>query len=62
MKPNLVIKTLTFIKNFVLVDKNKHIRKTHNRLNKSTTNQLITDVKTLKKSAMNITHHQSKSV
>lgn len=35
--------------NFVLVDKNKHIRGIYNGLNKTSVNQLIADIKTLKK-------------
>ena len=35
--------------NFVLVDKNRHIRGIYNGLNKSSINQLIADIKTLKK-------------
>ena len=35
--------------NFVLVDKNKHIRGIYNGLNKASVNQLIADVKTLEK-------------
>ncbi len=35
--------------NFILVDKNKHIRGIYNGLNKSSVKQLITDIKTLKK-------------
>ena len=34
--------------NFVLIDKNRHIRGIYNGLNKTSVNQLITDVKTLK--------------
>lgn len=34
--------------NFVLIDKNKHIRGIYNGLNKASVNQLIKDVKTLK--------------
>lgn len=34
--------------NFVLVDKNRHIRGIYNGLNKTSINQLITDIKTLK--------------
>lgn len=34
--------------NFVLVDKNKHIRGIYNGLNKTSINQLIADIKTLK--------------
>ncbi|MGY0391159.1 SCO family protein [Bizionia sp. KMM 8389] len=34
--------------NFVLVDKNKHIRGIYNGLNKTAVNQLIADIKTLK--------------
>ncbi|WP_236973107.1 SCO family protein [Membranihabitans marinus] len=34
--------------NFVLVDKNKHIRGIYNGLNKTSTQQLIADIKTLK--------------
>ncbi|MEL6969307.1 MAG: SCO family protein [Bacteroidota bacterium] len=35
--------------NFVLVDRNRHIRGIYNGLNKSSINQLIIDIKTLKK-------------
>lgn len=35
--------------NFVLIDKNKHIRGIYNGLNKTSITQLITDIKTLKK-------------
>lgn len=35
--------------NFVLIDKNRHIRGIYNGLNKTSVNQLITDIKTLKK-------------
>ncbi len=35
--------------NFLLIDKNKHIRGIYNGLNKTSINQLIADVKTLKK-------------
>ncbi|WP_350284796.1 SCO family protein [uncultured Croceitalea sp.] len=35
--------------NFLLIDKNKHIRGIYNGLNKTSIKQLITDVKTLKK-------------
>jgi len=35
--------------NFVLIDKNKHIRGIYNGLNKTAVQQLITDIKTLKK-------------
>lgn len=35
--------------NFVLIDKNRHIRGIYNGLNKSSINQLIADIKTLKK-------------
>ena len=35
--------------NFVLVDKNKHIRGIYNGLNKTSIAQLIADIKTLKK-------------
>ena len=35
--------------NFVLIDKNKHIRGIYNGLNKVSVQQLITDIKTLKK-------------
>lgn len=35
--------------NFILVDKNKHIRGIYNGLNKTAINQLIADIKTLKK-------------
>ncbi len=35
--------------NFVLIDKNRHIRGIYNGLNKTSINQLITDIKTLKK-------------
>lgn len=35
--------------NFVLMDKNRHIRGIYNGLNKTSINQLITDIKTLKK-------------
>lgn len=35
--------------NFVLIDKNRHIRGIYNGLNKTAVNQLIEDVKTLKK-------------
>lgn len=35
--------------NFVLIDKNKHIRGIYNGLNKNSVNQLIADIKTLKK-------------
>ncbi|MGB5819912.1 MAG: SCO family protein [Saonia sp.] len=35
--------------NFLLIDKNKHIRGIYNGLNKTSIRQLITDVKTLKK-------------
>lgn len=35
--------------NFVLVDRNKHIRGIYNGLNKTAVNQLITDIRTLKK-------------
>ncbi|MEZ4850479.1 MAG: SCO family protein [Bacteroidia bacterium] len=35
--------------NFVLVDKNRHIRGIYNGLNKTSVNQLIADIKTLKK-------------
>ena len=35
--------------NFVLVDKNRHIRGIYNGLNKTSINQLIADIKTLKK-------------
>ena len=35
--------------NFVLIDKNKHIRGIYNGLNKNSVAQLITDIKTLKK-------------
>lgn len=35
--------------NFILVDKNKHIRGIYNGLNKNSVKQLITDIKTLKK-------------
>ncbi|WP_299385462.1 SCO family protein [uncultured Lacinutrix sp.] len=35
--------------NFVLIDKNKHIRGIYNGLNKTSVQQLITDIKTLKK-------------
>lgn len=35
--------------NFVLIDKNLHIRGIYNGLNKTSINQLITDIKTLKK-------------
>lgn len=35
--------------NFVLVDKNRHIRGIYNGLNKTAVNQLITDIKTLQK-------------
>jgi len=34
--------------NFVLIDKNKHIRGIYNGLNRASINQLITDIKTLK--------------
>lgn len=34
--------------NFVLIDKNRHIRGIYNGLNKTSINQLITDIKTLK--------------
>ena len=34
--------------NFVLIDKNKHIRGIYNGLNKTDVQQLIADVKTLK--------------
>lgn len=34
--------------NFVLIDKNKHIRGIYNGLNKTAVNQLIADIKTLK--------------
>ena len=34
--------------NFVLIDKNKHIRGIYNGLNKTSVNQLIADIKTLK--------------
>jgi protein SCO1/2 len=34
--------------NFVLVDKNKHIRGIYNGLNKTSVQQLTTDIKTLK--------------
>ncbi len=36
--------------NFVLIDKNKHIRGIYNGLNKTAVQQLIADIKTLKKS------------
>jgi len=35
--------------NFVLIDKNKHIRGIYNGLNKTAVNQLIIDIHTLKK-------------
>lgn len=35
--------------NFVLIDKNRHIRGIYNGLNKTSINQLVTDIKTLKK-------------
>jgi protein SCO1/2 len=35
--------------NFVLIDKNKHIRGIYNGLNKTSVQQLITDIKTLEK-------------
>ncbi|WP_323758095.1 hypothetical protein [Roseivirga sp.] len=35
--------------NFVLVDQNRHIRGIYNGLNKVAINQLIADIKTLKK-------------
>lgn len=35
--------------NFVLIDKNRHIRGIYNGLNKTSINQLIADIKTLKK-------------
>lgn len=35
--------------NFILVDQNKHIRGIYNGLNKASVNQLIADIKTLKK-------------
>lgn len=35
--------------NFVLVDKQRHIRGIYNGLNKTAINQLITDIKTLKR-------------
>ncbi len=35
--------------NFVLIDKNRHIRGIYNGLNKASINQLIADIKTLKK-------------
>ena len=35
--------------NFVLIDKNRHIRGIYNGLNKSSVNQLIADIKTLQK-------------
>ena len=35
--------------NFVLIDKNKHIRGIYNGLNKNSVMQLIADIKTLKK-------------
>ncbi len=35
--------------NFVLIDKNRHIRGIYNGLNKASVNQLIVDIKTLKK-------------
>ncbi len=35
--------------NFVLIDKNRHIRGIYNGLNKTSVNQLIADIKTLKK-------------
>lgn len=35
--------------NFILVDKNRHIRGIYNGLNKSSVKQLIADIKTLKK-------------
>lgn len=35
--------------NFVLVDNNRHIRGIYNGLNKSSINQLIADIKSLKK-------------
>jgi protein SCO1/2 len=38
--------------NFVLIDKNKHIRGIYNGLNKNSVKQLIADIKTLKKEAM----------
>ncbi|MEM9546120.1 MAG: SCO family protein [Bacteroidota bacterium] len=38
--------------NFVLVDRNRHIRGIYNGLNKNSINQLIADIKTLKKEKM----------
>lgn len=38
--------------NFVLVDKNRHIRGIYNGLNKASVNQLIADIKTLKKEVL----------
>ncbi|MDB4297192.1 SCO family protein [Flavobacteriaceae bacterium] len=38
--------------NFVLIDKNKHIRGIYNGLNKTAVRQLIDDIKTLKKEAI----------
>lgn len=35
--------------NFVLIDKNRHIRGIYNGLNKTSVNQLVTDIKTLKR-------------
>ena len=35
--------------NFVLIDKNRHIRGIYNGLNKTAVNQLIADIQTLKK-------------
>ena len=35
--------------NFVLIDKNKHIRGIYNGLNKTSIKQLIADIRTLKK-------------
>ena len=35
--------------NFILVDKNKHVRGIYNGLNKTSIEQLIADIKTLKK-------------
>lgn len=36
--------------NFILIDKNKHIRGIYNWLNKNSVKQLIADIKTLQKS------------
>ncbi len=38
--------------NFVLIDKNRHIRGIYNGLNKTAINQLIADIKTLKKESL----------